>query len=119
MGIRAYLKERRRKKNVDLLLVYIFSKLAEGYSITDILVWNLESPVEWDRERAVWTVFSPEELESGQRVYLLSGRGGVDEEARVVDGTAVEGGFICTLVFGTWQFDSDSDKGAVRLGDLN
>jgi len=118
MGIRAYLKERRRKKNVDALIVYIFSKLAEGHDITDILVWNLDAPVEWDRKRAVWTVFSPNELESGQRVYLLSGRGGADEEARVVDGTTVEGGFICTLVFGTWQFDNEDGKGVVRLGDL-
>jgi len=118
MGIRTYLAERRRKKNVDELLVYIFSKLAEGHKITDILVWNLDAPVEWDKERAVWTVFSSDELESDQRVHLLSGRGGVDEEARVVDGTAVEGGFIYTLVFGTWQFDSEEDTGAVRLGDL-
>lgn len=118
MGLRAYFAERRRRKNVDLLLIYILSKLAEGHDITEILVWNIDAPVEWDVDRAVWTVFCPDELEPGQRVYLLSGRGGASEESRVVDVTAVEGGFVYTLVFGTWHFDSMEDSIQVRLGEI-
>ena len=121
MGLKAYFAERRRKREVERLIIFILEKFAAGHSITDIIVWHVDRAVEWDVKLQCWTVFSEEEIEEGQRLYLESGRGGVAEESRVVERTAVDGGFLYTLIFDTWSFDLDADGNKVfeiRVGDV-
>lgn len=121
MGLRAYFAERRRRRDVEKLIIYILGKIAAGHDITDIIVWHIDRAVEWDVTLQCWTVFSEEEIEEGQRLYLTSGRGGAAEESRVVERTAVDGGFLYTLIFDTWAFDVDADGNKVleiRLDDV-
>ncbi|MGL4998176.1 MAG: hypothetical protein ACRC5T_04345 [Cetobacterium sp.] len=75
-------KDERRKES---MVTYVLNEMAGGKKLTDIVMYYLPNPVEWDTEGQVWTVTCELVLADGQWVLLLSGRGGAEEEAHVYE----------------------------------
>lgn len=51
----------------------------------DLFVYNIEAPVLWNKDGGFWYVECAERLDPGQKIKLLSGRGGAEEEARILE----------------------------------
>ena len=77
--------ERRARKEARALFDFILSELDRGVPPRDLFVYNIEQSVLWNKEGSFWYVECAERLEPGQKVKLLSGRGGAEEEARIVE----------------------------------
>lgn len=111
MGIRAWLERRRKQKETDVAVQYIFERMLghinSGGKFEDFMIVPLFEAVEWDMERQSWaivvldggvswengsSVVDGEKLRKGQRVSLMSGRGGRIEDAVIVSGRKVVGG---------------------------
>lgn len=83
-SFREWRSERRARKEARMLFDFILAELDRGVSVKDLFVYNIEKPVLWDKEGGFWYVECDERLEPGQKIKLLSGRGGAEEEARIV-----------------------------------
>ena len=77
--------ERRARKQARELLAFILAELDKGVPIGDLFVYNIEKPVLWKQKEGFWYVESEDHFEPRQKLYLLCGRGGAKEYARVVE----------------------------------
>ena len=77
--------ERRARKEARKLLDFILAELDKGVSVEDLFVYNIEEPVLWKQKGGFWYVESEEHFTPTQKLYLLRGRGGAKEYARVVE----------------------------------
>ena len=114
-----FAKRRRRKQAeaefnaaVDAIYATLISHVENGGEISDFIVVVLWESVEWDKERQSWAVevldggaswqngsVGSEKLSKGQRVSMMSGRGGRMEDAVVVSGRKITGGYRYLLDF--------------------
>lgn len=114
-----FAKRRRRKQAeaefnaaVDAIYEALMTHVENGGEISDLIVVVLWESVEWDKERQSWAVevldggaswqngsVSSEKLSKGQRVSMMSGRGGRMEDAVVVSGRKITGGYRYLLDF--------------------
>jgi hypothetical protein len=96
--------ERKRKREMKLAYIELFTVVSEhlsaGGAIADLSAYAVAVPVRFDPSIEEWMIVYPEGsaietayLEDGDRVYLVSGRGGVDEFATVV-GSGVDGNYV-------------------------
>ena len=104
-----FAKRRRRKQAeaefnaaVDAIYETLIAHVENGGEVSDLIVVVLWESVEWDMERQSWAVDVVEggvswqngsvdagKLKKGQRVSMMSGRGGRMEDAVVVSGRKV------------------------------
>ena len=101
-----WLKRRKEKKEFDAFIDAMYEAVVKhvesGGTLESLLVTPLFETVEWDKEKQSWAVEVldggaswengldvTEKFRAGQRVSLLSGRGGRMEDAVVVSGRKV------------------------------
>lgn len=111
-----WLSRRRAKKEfnafVDAMYEAVVEHVESGGTLESLLVTPLFEKVEWDKEKQSWAVEVVEggiswengldvsdKLERGRRVSLMDGRGGRMEDALVVSGRKVAGGYRYLLDF--------------------
>ena len=111
-----WLQRRRDKKELakatDSIFQMIVMHIEKGGTLESLLVTPLFEKVEWDLEKQSWAIVVVEggaswenglevsdKLEKGRRVSLMSGRGGRTEDALVVSGRKVAGGYKYLLDF--------------------
>lgn len=92
MGIRSVFRrwqtKRRVEKQVEALMKHIQEQLDAGVHPSDMLVYEIDKAIEWDRGLQSWKIYFPLEdvpLEVGELVFLMRGRGDAKEHARVVE----------------------------------
>ena len=103
---------RAQKKVWEEVVLALEEHLKSGLPLEDFLVFHLDQTVEWDKSLQSWIVRIPKEvfgdlvLDPGNRVYLINGRGGASEDARIeevigdfVDVKSGESGVIYSLEF--------------------
>lgn len=76
--------DRKRDREITEIFDFILLKLEEGVPLSEIVVFTLDRPVEWNMRRQCWTVDFEAPLDAGQKVKLSSGRGGAIENATIV-----------------------------------
>lgn len=76
--------DRKRDREITEIFDFILLKLEEGVPLSEIVVFTLDRPVEWNMRRQCWTVDFEVPLDPGQKVKLSSGRGGAVENATIV-----------------------------------
>lgn len=117
-----FFRKRRERKRlqaefdlaVDAIYTAVLKHVESGGEVSDLIVVVLWETVEWDKERQSWYVdvveggpswengsvgSESEKMRKGQRVSLMSGRGGRMEDAVVVSGRKVSGGYRYLLDF--------------------
>jgi hypothetical protein len=77
--------ERRARKEARKLLGFILAELDKGVPVGDLFVYVVRRPVLWKQQGGFWYIELDDDLEPGQKLTLLSGRGGAKEDARVVE----------------------------------
>lgn len=107
-----FFRKRRERKRlqaefdmaVDAIYTAVLKHVESGGEVSDLIVVVLWEAVDWDKERQSWCVdvlwdgescrngsVGTEKLGKGQRVSLMSGRGGRMEDAVVVSGRKIAG----------------------------
>lgn len=81
--------KRRVQKQMNLLMEYIEKQLDAGVHPEDLLIYEISSEILWDVPLQSWKIFFDGseygiELGEGELIYLLRGRGGAEEHARVI-----------------------------------
>lgn len=120
MGILNWYKERKRKRQssdaLDELYRVLLEHLERGGQLEDLTAYVVESPVFWSQKEQTWKVLvETSTLSDGDRLYVVTGRGGADEFCNV-SGGGVERGvleFEYAVVFGA---DSRAGLGSPGLG---
>lgn len=94
----------RRKAEQDAIVFEWLEAVVEG---REEFYWHISGPVEWDTDLECWTVIASYEgteigvtFKGGERVFLVRGRGDVEEYAEIGKRISIErAGERYTLVF--------------------
>lgn len=98
MGLRNWIRERKRRKATDVALTALFDVIMEhlenGGQIEDLTAYVVENDVWWSQKEQTWKITcETSTLAVGDRVYLALGRGGAEEFANV-SGASVGRGIL-------------------------
>lgn len=76
--------ERRARKRAREVFEFILDQIERGVPVEDMFAFTVDSHVLWSQPEGVWYIRTEERMKPGELVVLKQGRGGREENARIV-----------------------------------
>ena len=76
--------ERLARKRAREVFEYILDQIERGVPVEDMFAFTVDTSVLWSQSEGVWYIRTEERMKPGELVALKQGRGGREENARIV-----------------------------------